>query len=135
MTRLFLDTNIVIDFLAERKGFYENAAKVISLPDNGEDVVLLCSSLTYANVNYILSRLTNKETAKKMLADFFKRCKITDIGCREVESALNSSFKDFEDALQYYSALNSFSDAIITRNKKDFILSEIPVYEPTEIFS
>lgn len=131
--KLFLDTNIAIDFLSERKGFYENAAKVISLADRGE-VVLCCSSLTYANANYILSRIIAKTEVRAMLCELSQWCEVSQVGVEEVKAALHSSFSDFEDALQYYSALNAGADAIITRNKKDFLLAEIPVLEPQELF-
>ena len=134
MRRLFLDTNVVPDFLAKREGFYEYAAKIISLPDNGEDILLLCSSLTFANANYILTHLVGKDLSRRLLSDFFNRCTITNVTNADVASALSSQFKDFEDALQYYSALHSYSDVIITRNKKDFSFSEIPVLEPKELF-
>ena len=69
MTNLFVDTNIVIDLLAKREPFYEAAAKLFSLADRGK-VKLYVSSLTFANTNYILSKMNNSTLAREILTKF-----------------------------------------------------------------
>ena len=61
--------------------------------------------------------------------------KVTTIGEKEIDDALASAFDDYEDALQYYSALNKKVDVIVTRNKKDFAHSKLPVLSPDEFLN
>ena len=121
MKKVFIDTNVLIDFLGERETFYQPAALIASRADRKE-IELMVSSLSYATASYILSRY-NK---------FATLCTITSIGADTVTKALYSPFKDFEDALQFNSALEAGAEIIITRNKKDFTQSSLPVLTPTE---
>jgi len=127
MKTLFIDTNIVLDLLAERQPFYPSAAKLFSLADRGK-VLLIVSSLTFANTNYILSKVKNPTLTREILTKFKVLVTVAALNDKIVELALNdSSFKDFEDGLQYYTALENQTDVIITRNLKDFKASNIPV--------
>jgi predicted nucleic acid-binding protein len=126
MKKLFIDTNIILDLLAKRKD-YASAAKLFTLADKGE-VELFVSSLIFANTNYILTKLESKEKAIKVLRDLELVVVIVDLSGKIVQLALNDDdFKDFEDGLQYYSALENDLEVIITRNLKDFKHSKIPV--------
>ena len=127
MEKLFIDTNIVIDLLAKRAPFYENAAKLFSLADRGK-VKLFVSALTFANTNYILSKMTTVTLAREVLTKFKVLVTVAELNDKIIELSLNDkSFSDFEDGLQYYSALEKEADIIITRNIKDFKSSTIPV--------
>lgn len=126
MKELFIDTNIVIDLLAERKPNYKDAAKLFSLADRGR-VRLFISSLTIANTNYILSRLKSPSEAREILRRFKVLVTVLDLNDKIIELALNDkSFKDLEDGFQYYSALENGVEIIITRNLKDFKNSVLP---------
>jgi len=129
--KLFIDTNVVIDLLTERDEHYMPAAKIASLCDTGK-VALVVSSLSIVTVNYILRKLESNEKAKVKIKNFLILCDIAGVDEKIVKQALSSRFKDFEDAVQYYSALSSESDLIISRNEKDFRLSEIPVLSPRD---
>ena len=127
MKTLFIDTNIVIDLLAKREPFYEEAAKLFSLADKNK-INLIVSSLTFANTNYILSKMTNSTTAREILTKFKVLVTVAALNDKIIELALNDkSFSDFEDGLQYYTAMENEADIIITRNLKDFKNSIIPV--------
>ncbi len=127
MKKLFIDTNIVIDLLSKREPFYKESAELFSLAD--ENNISLCiSSLTIANVNYILLRQLNSNKAKEVLRKLRLIVKILSLDDKIVDIALNDdSFKDFEDSLQYFTALENSQDIIITRNLKDFKASKLPV--------
>ncbi len=126
MTNLFIDTNIVIDLLAKREPFYKAAAKLFSLADRGK-VKLFVSSLTFANTNYVLSKLNNSTLAREILTRFKVLVVVVDLNDKIIELSLNDkSFPDFEDGLQHYSALENEADIIITRNLKDFKNAKIP---------
>ena len=131
--KLFLDTNIIVDFLTERDGFYDLAAQVVNLADSGE-AELCCSALSYATVFYLVRPTKGKETTLKMLREFSKICEVAPVDSSIVDAALYSSFKDFEDAIQYFCALNAGADIIITRNIKDFKEATLPVKMPVDLF-
>ena len=129
--RLFLDTNVVLDLLGERKPFYESIAKIATLADKGQ-ITLVVSALSYSTVNYILMKHENREKVIGKLQKFKVISEICSLDEVINEKSLNSKFKDFEDALQYFSALKNGCNIIITRNVKDFKESEIPVMTPAE---
>lgn len=132
MRKLFIDTNIVIDLLAERKPFYEDAAKLFSLSDKNK-IKLSVSSLTFANTNYILQKTNSASTAKEILRKFKILTTVLSLDDKIIDLALNDSgFGDFEDAIQYYSAIENSQEILITRNLKDFKTSKIPVMTASE---
>ena len=134
METLFLDTNVVIDLLGEREVFYDSIAKIVSLADKGK-IKLTVSALTYSTVFYVLSRFESKEIVKEKIRKFKTIAKTADLTDKIIDKGLSSKFGDFEDALQYFCALKTGSSIIITRNEKDFKLSEIPVFSPDEYLS
>lgn len=132
MKRLLLDTNIVIDLLAKRKDFYIDAADLFSRADKKE-LNLTTSSLTFANTNYILTKLKSAKFAKEILRKFKVLVEVLSLDDKVTELALSDeSFPDFKDGLQYYLAIENQVDIIITRNKKDFKNSKLPVLTAKE---
>ena len=126
MQKVFLDTNIVIDFLGEREGFYDAAAKVMTLADQ-KKITTYVSPTSISTIFYLLSKFENAKTALEKIRKFKVLSSISIMDDDSVEKAMNSDFKDFEDALQYFSAVASKCDLIITRNEKDFKNAMIPV--------
>ena len=126
MQKIFLDTNIVIDFLGEREGFYEPAAKIMTLADH-KKIKILTSPTSIYNTYYLLSKYENTKIALDKIRKFKVLCSTSMMDDEVVEKAINSDFKDFEDAMQYFSALASDCDLIVTRNEKDFKNAMIPV--------
>ncbi len=132
MNRILVDTNIVIDLLAKRQEFYNEAAELFSLSDK-KKISILISSLTVANTNYILSKLTSPNEAKEILRKFKVLVNIINLDDKIIDLALSDDdFPDFEDGLQYYSAIENNVDVILTRNKKDFRNSKIPILTAKE---
>lgn len=132
--RLFLDTNIVVDLLGEREPFYESVAKIATLADKGK-IQLYVSALTYSTVYYLLSRYEDKEIVKEKIRKFKVIAETSDLTDKILDKGLSSKFKDFEDSLQYYCALETDCNFFITRNEKDFKESELPVLTPNEYLS
>ncbi len=132
MKKILIDTNIIIDLLAKRKLFYEDAAKLFSKADR-KQLKLAISALSFANTNYILSKLTSAKEAREILRKFKVLVEVLSLDDKITELALSDeSFSDFEDGLQYYSAIENEVDIIITRNKKDFKNSKLPVLTAKE---
>ena len=131
MKKVFIDTNVMIDYLAERADFYRPACQILSLAER-KKIKLYASSLSFATTSYVLNRVKPTEIVNSALSGFMTLCSPTAVDASIVASALTSSFKDFEDALQYFSAVKSNMDVIVTRNKKDFQDSTLLIMEPQE---
>jgi predicted nucleic acid-binding protein len=134
MKKLLVDTNIILDLLAKRNPFYYAAGRLFTLADHGK-VELLVSALSFANTHYILSRQLPDKDSRKVLRNLKSLVNTVSLDDNIIDLALNSDFKDFEDALQYFSAIEYTADAIITRNQKDFKLAQIPVMSGQEYLS
>ncbi len=124
--RLFLDTNVMFDLLGERAPFYDTAAKVATLADKGK-VEIVVSALSYSTVHYLLSKYEKEDVVMEKLRKFKTVSTVSDLSDTIIDKGLSSAFSDFEDALQYYCALQSNCNILITRNGKDFKFSELPV--------
>ena len=128
---IFIDTNIMIDLLGERKPFYENAAKIVSLADKNK-IKLFVSAVSFSTSSYVLSKHYAAENVKDKLRKFKIISKICDLTESTIEKGLNSKFNDFEDSLQYFCALENDCNVLITRNIKDFKESLIPILTPDD---
>ena len=131
MTQVFLDTNVIIDYIGNRTGFYDYAA-VIMILDINQKIELHAAAMSFATASYILSKKNNNDSIKTLIADFCKICKVvaTDEEC--VNYATLSDFEDFEDAMQYKCAQKAKADYIVTRNIKDFKTANIKVRTPED---
>jgi len=135
MSRILIDTNIVIDLLSRREKFYDEAADLFSRADKNE-LKLTISSLTFANTNYILTKLKSAKEAREILRKFKVLVELLALDDKITELALSDdNFPDFENGLQYYSAIENQIDVIITRNKKDFKNSKISVLTAKEFLA
>ena len=126
MDKIFVDSDIILDLLSARQPHYYAAAELFSLADEGS-IKIFVSSLSFSNVNYILSRQYNGDQTRKKLLKFKTLVSILSVNEKTIELALASEFKDFEDAIQYYTAIENDIITLLTRNLKDFRKSEISV--------
>lgn len=127
--KLFIDTNIVIDVIAGRKPFLADSQTILHLCETGkaEGVV---SALTLCTVAYVLRKSVGAGTMRKKLRDFRNVLKPLDLSVSILDRAIDSSISDFEDAVQFFTAVYSEADYIITRNVKHFPQKNIPVLTP-----
>ena len=126
MDKILVDTNIVLDLLAKRESFFIEAQELFTLSDK-KKIKLFVSSLTFANTYYVLSQSLKIENARKILRKFKVLVEVLPMDDKIIDLSLDSEFNDFEDAIQYYSAIENDLNLIITRNLKDFKQSKIPV--------
>jgi predicted nucleic acid-binding protein len=126
MHRVFVDSDIILDVLAKRDKFYSHAAKLFTLLDKGE-VSGFTSPIVFANIYYILRKEKSKEYALQSLRKLKSFISILPIDEKIIELALDSTFKDFEDSIQYHTAKSYEIIFIITRNKKHYKQSKISV--------
>jgi predicted nucleic acid-binding protein len=126
MRKIFLDTNILLDLLAYRMPFYTDAAELFSLADK-KKLTLSISSLCLADIHYILSKQNPWMQVRKILRNFKVLVNVLSLDDKITDLALNSEFRDFEDAIQYYTAIENEQELIITRNQADFKDSKLPI--------
>ncbi len=134
MKRVLCDINFILDILLKRKPFYLPAARLFKKIEDGELRGYLCS-LSFPTLFYIVSKELNREKALKNLEKIRIVFKVASVDEKVIDMSLVSGFKDFEDAVQYYSAVQIKADFIITRNKTDYKYSKIPALTPDEFLA
>ncbi len=130
MTRVLIDTDIILDFFFDREPFAENAAKILSLCES-EEIKGFVTPVIISNVYYLLRQTAKHEKVIEKLKLLVSITGVLVTDKDVIVRALNSEFKDFEDALQNYSAESDQEiDLILTRNTKDFKNSLLAVMTP-----
>ena len=133
MMTVFVDTNILIDLLCERESFVQSARLLFAYGYSGR-LTLVLSSLSLVNAVYI-ARKYGYVDVRERLDDITEFVEVVDLRKEVAKRALTCEWKDYEDAVQYMSAIQENADCIVTRNKKDFGKSVIPVYTIEELMS
>jgi predicted nucleic acid-binding protein len=129
---IFLDTNVLIDFLADRQPFSLEAAKLFNYSYTNK-VTLYVSAITYNNIYYILRRSSSHLDSIKILSELQEWTETIAVTKEIIRKSLTSDFRDFEDAIQYNSAKSlSKIDCIVTRDTKDYKNSSISIFTPKE---
>ena len=126
--RVFLDTNILIDIIGNRLPYSLSAGVLLNRALKGK-IEIYATALTYANALYILRKSLGTQEATSYLRQLNQLVWVAPATQKEVEQAFSSDNPDFEDAIQYFSALAIKADVIITRDKKHFKHSTIPVMD------
>ncbi|MBN9352219.1 MAG: PIN domain-containing protein [Chitinophagaceae bacterium] len=133
MTSLFLDTNIIIDLVGDRKPFSKFAIEIFALAEKG-DVELYTSSHSIATTHYVLKKFVDEKKLRKILLSLLDYLSPVAVSEDILRESLSHSFSDFEDGIQMICASSTGKmDFIITRNKKHFKESTVQVLEPDEI--
>jgi predicted nucleic acid-binding protein len=132
MKAVYLDTDILLDFILDRQPHNQHAQRLFAAADAGK-VELLVSALSFANANYVLRKFIDDKEKKEILSQIMSFVRICSLTASELHQAMSLNFTDLEDAIQYATASNNNADLIITRNVKDYSKSLIPVLNP-EIF-
>jgi predicted nucleic acid-binding protein len=132
MNKIFIDTNILIDLLADRQPFSKFAIEIFSKAEQ-KQIELYTSSHSIATTHYLLKKYMEEKTLRKILLDLISYLKVISIDENLIKKSLKSKLPDFEDAIQMHCAYN-IQDmfCIITRNLKDFKDSSIPVFSSEE---
>jgi predicted nucleic acid-binding protein len=131
---VFIDTNVVVDFLGRREGFFDNAAMIFQMQKEGR-INAIVSSLTIINCAYILRKVFSREVMLDKVEKLCKTFKISAIDKTILVEALERHPYDFEDAVQYISALPYKPDIIITRDKHGFVDLDVLIMTPDEFIA
>ena len=130
--KVFLDSDVVLDHLADRQPFAECAHRIFALAETGR-VRVCISALSFSNLYYILRKLKGHADTLGLLTKLKRLVRVSAVGELEIDLALNSQFADFEDAIQNFAAsAEDGVSAIITRNLSDYKASELPVFSPEQ---
>jgi predicted nucleic acid-binding protein len=129
MAKVFVDTDICLDLLSGRKPFNAIAEKLFSLADTGK-IKICVSSLSFANIDYILRSQYSGSNSRQIIAKFKTLVTVLSVDNKTIDLAIASDFADFEDAIQYYSAIEHGINILLTRNIKDYKKATIQVMTP-----
>ncbi|HEY9804670.1 MAG TPA: PIN domain-containing protein [Leptolyngbyaceae cyanobacterium] len=117
--KVLLDTNIILDVALERQPFFSNSETVVSFVEQGQLEGYICAS-SFGDLYYIIRKDKGLNLAIEFLKEIVSFCRIITVDSTAINMALNLTFKHFEDAIQYSTAVINHLDAIITRNPGDF---------------
>ena len=133
MKQIFVDTNILIDLLADRPPFSKFAIEIFDLAEK-KQIRLFTSSHSYATTHYLLKKYIGEKELRELLYSLLDFIELISIDSTIIKKSLLSKHKDFEDAIQIFAA-NSVAgmDFIVTRNLKDFKDAGITVLPPDEV--
>ncbi len=135
MKNILIDTDVILDFFFDRAPFSEDASKILSLCEKGH-IKGFVTPVLISNVYYILRKTAKHE---KVIGGLKKLLQIVDVALinREIVlDALHGAFKDFEDALQHFSAqYRKEISVIVTRNTKDYKTSSLSVMTPGSLLA
>lgn len=131
MKKVFIDTDVVIDFLTKREPFAIESMKIMEYGVR-KQIEIHISSLSLNNIHYLISRKENKVIAKNHIKSLMKFIEILSVHRSTMEKAAYSEFKDFEDAVQNYCAEENEIKTFITRNIKDYTKSNLSIQTPRE---
>ena len=129
---VFVDSDVILDVILDRKPFVYYSQHFLGLIESNA-FKGYTSSLILANCHYIVSNKKNKATADKSIQHLRSILNILPFTDKEISESLSSGFKDFEDGIQYYIALNNSIDMIVTRNSADYHVGTIKIVTPAGI--
>lgn len=134
MKKIFLDTNVLLDFLLDREPFNNEIAEIIQ--ESVRETIQLCvSSVTITTTNYIIGRSEGVNAANRKTAKLLKLVNVENVGKSTVQNSSDSDFRNFEDGVQNFCAVEAKHEIIVTRNVKDFKKSELAIMTPTELLA
>ena len=129
--KVFIDSDVLLDVLLKRKPHYPDSQKILALVESNK-IDGYTSSLIIANCYYIIENNNGKQVAERAIRKLRSIVNVLPLTDREIGESLNSNFKDFEDGVQYFVALNNDIDTIITRNAGDYKKASVKVLTPGE---
>lgn len=128
--RIFIDANIIVSVLNNEQPLFRFTSRILSLPQLNSKYKIFTSPLCLGIVYYFAEKKSGKKRALEKIRVLSQNINITTIGEIEVvEASKNPEILDFEDGLQYYSAINSKCELILTENVPDFYFSKIKVLD------
>ena len=132
--KLYFDVNVLLDVLADRAPWADDAAALLSLVERGHAAGLI-GAQTVTTLSYLLGRELGAKRASKAIVDLLKLVTVVPLDEDRLLHALALQWADFEDAVQAACALKAEADYIVTRDKEGFVDSDVPPIAPAELLS
>jgi predicted nucleic acid-binding protein len=127
--RILIDTNVIIDYLADRTPFADLSEQVLTLCESG-DVTGLVTASAITDIYYVIRKVAGREKTLEAIRTLCMTLDIVDVGKSDILSAMELGMPDFEDALAAQCAIRAKAEYIVTRNTSDFVNSPVPAIEP-----
>ncbi|MDH4161893.1 MAG: PIN domain-containing protein [Nitrospirota bacterium] len=134
MKSVLCDINVILDIFLKRDPHYTPAARLFSLIEE-KKINGFLSAQSFPTMFYILSKELKRDKAMRVLEKLRIVFRVAAVDEKVIDLSLASTFKDFEDAVQYYSALHVKADCLITRNKSDYRTDRLPIMTPEEFLA
>jgi predicted nucleic acid-binding protein len=131
---VFIDTDVLLDVLGQREPFYFDSARVWTLAETGQ-VTGFVSTLSFPNVFYVLRPSKGRQGARRALSMMRAIFSLVPLDVQMTNQSLDADIKDFEDAIQFFSALRVGAASLITRNPKDYPKGQIAIQTPAEFLA
>ena len=129
MTKVYLDTDVILDFLLKRQPFDADAARIFAESEYGS-IQLHTSTISFLNLHYVCGRIVGEARAVHLVRELRKLVVLLGVTPSMVDSALSSASPDLEDAVQLSCAKSHAMDVLVTRNTEDFPKRETPIMAP-----
>ena len=129
--RLLIDTNVLLDVLAEREPFYEDSSRVWEHVESGRAEGYI-SAVGFNNIYYIVRRVSDRRKARRAIVLLRQLFEVAPVDEDTLDRAISSSIKDFEDAIQWACASQVSANQIITRNTQDYPVARPVAMSPAE---
>jgi predicted nucleic acid-binding protein len=129
--RVFLDNDVILDLILRREPFFAAAADLFSVMQDGS-IEACVSPLSFSNLAYVLGNQSAPNQVIGALRKLRLIVRVLPVDEKILDLALSSTFKDFEDAIQYYTAVTNGLEAVVTRNKRDYREAKLPILDARE---
>jgi predicted nucleic acid-binding protein len=130
--KVLLDTNVILDFALERHPWFADSEQIIYFAEQ-KQIIGYVSASTISDLYYIIRKSKSKELALEFLLNLSIFCQIAAVDSSVISMVLNAKFKDFEDAIQYSTAMMNSLDVIVTRNPQDFPVAIPKILTPSQL--
>ena len=130
--KVLIDTNVILDYALIRQPFYDLADSIFALVEK-KQIEGYVGASTFSDLFYILRKPRGKKWTLDFLRDLANLCQTLPVNSAIIKEALNKPYKDFEDDIQYQSAVFHNLDAIVTRNPDDFLVDSIQILTPEKL--
>ncbi len=130
--KVLIDTNVIVDVALEREPFYAESDRILTFVEEGQ-IQGYVSASTFSDLYYIIRRDKGRDWTLDFLRQLATFCQVATVDNSVISIALTCNFKDFEDAIQYSTAVINLIDAIVTRNPRDFPVNIPRIVTPNQL--
>ena len=130
--KVLLDTNVIVDVALERQPYFGDSEIVLSLVEQGQ-IEGYISASTFSDLYYIIRKEKGRDLALELLREITSFCQVALVNQVVINMALSANFRDFEDAIQYSTAIVNQLDVIVTRNSQDFPVITPRIMTPQQL--